>query len=109
MSRVAVIINRRRFLGFLVVGGPTLAIGARLGLDGMIHSAASALGTGAPEMSDAYDATDLLMASGAPFAYDLLIEITPENRVRFEVPRTEVGQGVMTAASIMLADNLDVR
>ena len=109
MSRVAVIINRRRFLGFLVVGGPTLAMGARLGLDGVFRTGASALGMGTPEMTDAYDATDLLMTASAPFAYDLMIEITPENRVRFEVPRTEVGQGVMTAASIMLADNLDAR
>lgn len=107
MSRVAVVINRRRFLGFLVVGGPTLAMGARLGLDGVSRAGAAAIGN--PEMSDVYDATDLLMASGAPFAYDLIIEITPENRVRFEVPRTEVGQGVTTAASIMLADNLDAR
>src|SRR5256885_14193982 len=110
MPRAAVIIiNRRRFLGFLVVGGPTLAIGARLGLDGVFGNRASAVDVGIPEGNDAVDFTDFLMAAGAPFAYDLMIEITPENRVRFEVPRAEVGQGVVTAASMMLADNLDVR
>jgi isoquinoline 1-oxidoreductase beta subunit len=60
-------------------------------------------------MTDGYDMTDMLMDSGRPFYYDLLIEITRENRVRFEVPRMEVGQGIVTAAAIMLADNLDAR
>jgi isoquinoline 1-oxidoreductase beta subunit len=110
MPRSAVIVSRRGFLGFLVVGGPTLAIGARLGLDGVFRNGASAVGFGIPEvMNDPVDLTDLLLASAAPFAYDLMIEITPENRVRFEVPRAEIGQGVVTAASMMLADNLDVR
>ncbi|HEV8626207.1 MAG TPA: molybdopterin cofactor-binding domain-containing protein, partial [Acidimicrobiia bacterium] len=109
MSRAAVIISRRRFLGFLVVGGPTLAIGARLGLDGVFGNGASAVDVGIPEVTDAGDLTDFYMVSGAPFSYDLMIEITPENRVRFEVPRAEIGQGVVTAASMMLADNLDVR
>jgi len=109
MSRVTVIISRRRFLGFLVVGGPTMAIGARLGLDGIFGNGASAVDVGIPEVTDAGDLTDFYMVSGAPFSYDLMIEITPENRVRFEVPRTEIGQGVVTAASMMLADNLDVR
>lgn len=62
-----------------------------------------------PEVNDAGDLTDFYMVSTGPFAYDLMIEITPENRVRFEVPRAEIGQGVVTAASMMLADNLDVR
>jgi isoquinoline 1-oxidoreductase subunit beta len=101
--------DRRRFLRFLVVGGPTLAMGARLGVDGALRSGASATGLGTPEVTDAFDATDLLMTVGRPYFYDLMIEITPENRVRFEVPRAEVGQGIMTAASMMLADNLDVR
>ena len=109
MSRAAVILSRRRFLGFLVVGGPTLAVGARLGLDGAFGDDVSAGGVGIPEANDAGDLTDYYTVTGAPFAYDLMIEITPENRVRFEVPRAEIGQGVVTAASMMLADNLDVR
>jgi len=109
MSRAAVIVSRRRFLGFLVVGGPTLAIGARLGLDGVFGDDASAVDASLPQVSDAADLTDFFVSAGAPFAYDLMIEITPENRVRFEVPRTESGQGVVTAAAMMLADNLDVR
>ena len=109
MSRAAVILSRRRFLGFLVVGGPTLAIGARLSLDGVFGTGASGVEVGIPEVNDAGDLTDFYTVAVAPFAYDLMIEITPENRVRFEVPRAEIGQGVLTAASMMLADNLDVR
>jgi isoquinoline 1-oxidoreductase subunit beta len=109
MSRAAVNVSRRRFLGFLVVGGPTLAIGARLGLDGAFGNGVSGAEVGFPEINDVADLTDFYTVAVAPFSYDLMIEITPENRVRFEVPRAEVGQGVITAASMMLADNLDVR
>jgi isoquinoline 1-oxidoreductase subunit beta len=100
-------IERRRFLGFLVAG-PTLTYAA-LTLDGLLPRNASAEGISAPEITDHYDMTDAVMASGRPFYYDLLIEITRENRVRFEVPRMEVGQGIVTAAAMMLADNLDAR
>lgn len=109
MSRASLNVSRRRFLGFLVIGGPTLAIGARLGLDGALGNGASGAEVGFPEVNDVADLTDFYTVAVAPFSYDLMIEITPENRVRFEVPRAEVGQGVVTAASMMLADNLDVR
>lgn len=93
MSRAAVIFSRRRFLGFLVVGGPTLAIGARLGLDGAVGNGASGVEVGVPEVNDAVDLSDVFVVSGEPFAYDLMIEITPENRVRFEVPAPRSARG----------------
>lgn len=118
MSAHGAPIERRRFLGF-VVAAPTLTMAGRLLLDGAFAKDASAApyipgGTpappgGTPEITDHYDATDMVMDSGRPFSYDLLIEVTKENRVRFEVPRMEVGQGIITAAAMMLADNLDAR
>lgn len=104
-----VIIDRRRFLAFLMVGGPSLAVGVRLGREGLLGRAASAVGVGLPELTDVYDGNDALIAHDGPFSYDLMIEITAENRVRFEVPRTELGQDIITAAAMMLADNLDAR
>jgi isoquinoline 1-oxidoreductase beta subunit len=101
-------VDRRRFLGFLVAA-PTLTMAARFTLDGVLAPHASAAGVSPPEPADHYDHTDLVMDSGRPFAYDLLIEITEANRVRFEVPRLEFGQGITTAAAMMLADNLDAR
>jgi isoquinoline 1-oxidoreductase beta subunit len=48
------------------------------------------------------------MAAESGPAYDLKIEIKPDNRVYFEFPRMDIGQGVITSTTTMLADNLDV-
>src|SRR5687768_17419349 len=100
-------IDRRQFLGYLV-SGSTLAVAARLTFDGLLPDEAHAQ-LGIPEFPNGYDLTDLLIASGTPYYYDYLIEILPENRIRFELPRMEVGQGIMTAATMMCADELDAR
>jgi len=54
------------------------------------------------------DFTDIFVATQQPTVYDLKIEIKPDNRVYFEIPRMDVGQGVMTTIATMMADNLDV-
>ena len=38
-----------------------------------------------------------------------VLEVTPENRVVFRVPRAEVGQGITTALAIIVADEIDAR
>jgi hypothetical protein len=68
MSRAAVFISRRRFLGFLVVGGPTLAMGARLGLDGAFGNGVSGVEIGIPEVNDLGDLTDFYKVAVAPFS-----------------------------------------
>jgi isoquinoline 1-oxidoreductase subunit beta len=98
-------VGRRRFLGYLVAGSTLTAVAQFVPVGG----GAAAQDVSGPMIPDHYDLTDLLMHSGMPTYYDLLIEITSENRVRFEVPRGEVGQGVVTAAAMMLADELDAR
>lgn len=99
-------IQRRRVLGFMVAG-PTLAMAAKVGLD-KSRPAGAALPEHSPEAPDFEDFTDIFLATGTPTYYDLLIDIKPDNRVYFEVPRMEVGQGIMTTISMLLADNLDV-
>ncbi|HKY75964.1 MAG TPA: molybdopterin cofactor-binding domain-containing protein, partial [Acidimicrobiia bacterium] len=96
--------QRRSFLKGFLIAGPTLAIGARLGWD----DRAGAYPTRTDEVPDVQDFTDYLVLSETPTLYDLLIEIRPDSRVYFELPRMEVGQGVMTAVGMMVADNLDV-
>ena len=97
-------IQRRQILkGFLIVG-PTLAVAARLGWD----NHAGAFPTRTDEVPDVQDFTDYLILTETPTLYDLLIEIKPDNRVYFELPRTEIGQGVVTAVGMMVADHLDV-
>jgi isoquinoline 1-oxidoreductase beta subunit len=87
-----------------LIAGPTLAVAARLGLaDG-----AGAFPTKTDEVPDIQDFTDIFVSSEQPTVYDLLIQIKPDNRVYLEVPRMEVGQGIMTTIGMMVADNLDV-
>ncbi len=106
-------IDRRRFLGFMVKGAG-LAVGLQVAWDGLAPSEAGALvGVGeiipAPEFADELDLTDLLLLSGDPYYYDYLIRITADNRVRFELPRMEQGQGIDLAATMIVAEELDVR
>jgi len=77
-------------------------VAARLGLDGALAGSAGAQGFGTPEITNAFDGTDVATANGRPFHYDLCIEVTKDNRARFEVPRQEVGQGVITTAAMIL-------
>src|ERR1041385_2503356 len=96
-------VERRAVLKGFLIAGPTLAVAARLGFaDG-----ANAFPTKTDELPDAQDFTDIFVSSQQPFIYDLKIEIKPDNRVYFELPKMEVGQGIMTTVGIMIADNLD--
>ncbi len=109
-------LERRSFIGY-VVKGSGLAVALTVGASGL-HSgdeanAAGLLpelpgGLGIPELADELDLTDLLLLSGDPFYYDYLIRIEDDNRVRFELPRMEVGQGIITAAVMIVAEELDV-
>jgi isoquinoline 1-oxidoreductase subunit beta len=97
-------VDRRQVLKGFLIAGPTLTIAARLGFaDG-----AGAFPTKTEEAPDALDFTDVFMAAESGSAYDLKIEIKPDNRVYFEFPRMDIGQGVITSTSMMVADNLDV-
>jgi len=105
MSILDTPIERRRVLKGFLIAGPTLAIGLRLGLEGAASDAAI---PASPELSENQDLTDFLVLSGTPFYYDLRVDIKPDNRVYFEVPRMDVGTGCMTAVTMLMADNLDV-
>jgi isoquinoline 1-oxidoreductase beta subunit len=97
-------VDRRRFLVYLV-SAPTLTVAARLGLDALAPAAAGA----SPGPADVVDLTDMLVLAAAPTVHDLVIEITTDNRVRFELPRAEVGQGITTTMAMILADEIDAR
>jgi isoquinoline 1-oxidoreductase beta subunit len=104
MSVLDAPIGRRQVLKGFLIGGPTLAVAARLGwADG-----ASAFPTKTDEVPDVQDFTDIFVAAETPTVYDLKIEIKPDNRVYFELPRMDIGQGIITTITMMVADNLDV-
>ena len=108
-------VDRRSFVGYMIKGS-TLAVALTVGADTLAAKSSAAtsrsrsagLLPGVPELADELDLTDLLLMSGDPYYYDYLIRITPENRVRFELPRMEVGQGIITAAVMIVAEELDV-
>jgi isoquinoline 1-oxidoreductase beta subunit len=105
MSIVDKVIDRRRLLKGFLIAGPTLAVAARVDL----HPAGAAIpGFGSPVLVEHQDFTDIFLQTAEPFYYDLLVDIKPDNRVYFEIPRMDVGQGVMTTIATMMADNLDV-
>lgn len=114
----ATTIDRRSLIGYAIKGS-TLAVALTVGADALSSPNTAEgrsllpgldLGSGLaiPELADELDLTDLLLLSGDPFYYDYLIRITPENRVRFELPRMEVGQGITTSAAMIVAEELDV-
>ncbi|MGH7746598.1 MAG: molybdopterin cofactor-binding domain-containing protein, partial [Candidatus Dormibacteria bacterium] len=105
MSSVDKVIDRRRLLKGFLIAGPTLVIAARLDL---LPAGAAIPGVGTPQYEEHSDFMDEYIALQGPFLYDLLVEIKPDNRVYFEIPRMDVGQGIMTAVGMMMADNLDV-
>ena len=103
MSIADKVVNRRLLLKGFLIAGPTLVVAGRLDL----HPANAAL-PGTPELNEHQDFTDIFIQDDGPFLYDLLVEIKPDNRVYFEIPRMDIGQGVMTTIATMMADNLDV-
>jgi isoquinoline 1-oxidoreductase subunit beta len=104
MSPFDTLIERRTVLKGFLIAGPTLAVAARLGLaDG-----ANAFPTKTDEVPDAADFTDTFIATQQPTIYDLLIEVRPDGTVYAELPKMDIGQGIIGAFAIMVADNLDV-
>ena len=104
MSALDALVARREVLKAFVIGGPTLAVGIRLGRP----RGAGAFPTKTEEVPDELDFTDVFILSQQPTVYDLKIEIQPDNRVHLEGPRMEIGQGFMTTIAMLVAEGLDV-
>lgn len=97
-------IGRRRFLAYLIAA-PTLTMAARIGLDTAAPDQAQAT----PGVPDILDLGDALIAAGLPTAYNLVIEVTADNRVVVQLPRAEVGQGITTTVAMLVAEELEAR
>jgi isoquinoline 1-oxidoreductase beta subunit len=114
-------VSRRKLVGW-VLAAPTLVVAARLGLDGVERPrAAAAVATpsdsagpmGAaipcsPQFYDYYDQSDLLTDSCRPTNNLLTIAIDSSGNALFAMPRAEVGQGITTAISMIVAEELDL-
>jgi len=93
--------TRREFLQVLI-GGSTLMIGGVF----LTRDEAAAL-PGPGNTSDVVDLGDSLVAVEQPYKYNLTLEVTAHNRVRFELPRQDKGQGIATALAMMIAEEMD--
>ncbi|MPY85279.1 MAG: molybdopterin-dependent oxidoreductase [Actinophytocola sp.] len=103
-------VGRRRLLGYLVAA-PTLAVAVRLGVDMTAPSEAQAAGTPVPTPplpADLFDLEDTQNYAAKPTAHLITLELREDGSVHFELPRMEVGQGIMTSTAMIIADELDV-
>ncbi|UXI70560.1 xanthine dehydrogenase family protein molybdopterin-binding subunit [Tahibacter amnicola] len=92
--------QRRGFLAFLV-SAPALTVAVQWGLGAQAHAAS-------PEARiDGPDLGNVLILAGSLTAFDLVLTIAPDGGVRLELPRAEVGQGITTAAAMIVAEELD--
>ncbi|HEX2179403.1 MAG TPA: molybdopterin cofactor-binding domain-containing protein, partial [Actinomycetota bacterium] len=104
MTALETPIGRRQVLKGFLIAGPTLAVAARVGLG---DASAGAFPHRTEELPDVQDFTDIFILSQQPTIYDLKIEIRPDNTVLAELPKQDIGQGIMTTFGMMVADNLD--
>lgn len=100
--------GRRRFLTCLV-SAPVLTVAARFGVGNAHAATTQAIPTLPPNVPDVLDLGEALILAGALTAFDLVLQITPDNRIKLELPRAEVGQGITTAAAMIVAEELDAR
>ena len=99
---------RRRFLTFLVAA-PALTVATRVGLETLTPAKADAVVPSLPQPADITDFGDVMTALTEADRDLFVLQVTADNRVRFEVPRAEVGQGITTALAMIVAEELDAR
>lgn len=98
--------GRRRFLGYLVAA-PTLLAAAQLGEQALDPPEADALPSN-PQVGDAFDLEDLLTAAALPTSHLIAIKVGKDGTASFALPRAEVGQGITTAMSMLIAEEMDL-
>lgn len=96
--------SRRTFIGY-VMAGTTLVVGADFAF--RPESAEAAIPS-IPQIPELFDLEDLQTKSALPTSTLISIEIGTDGIARFEMPRMEVGQGITTAAAMIIADELDM-
>ena len=96
-------VSRRGFLGY-VVGASTLMVAADL----RIGTPAWAAVPSAAQIAEAYDLEDLQTDAARPTAQLITITINEDGTASFAIPRMEVGQGITTSTSMIIAEELDL-
>ncbi|MEV4599779.1 molybdopterin cofactor-binding domain-containing protein [Amycolatopsis sp. NPDC049253] len=100
-------VGRRRFLTYLVAA-PTLTVATKLSFDTLVPDKAEAVVPTLPQPAEILDLGDVLTLSCAPTSGMLVLEVTTDGRVRLQLPRAEVGQGINTASAMLVAEEMDL-
>jgi isoquinoline 1-oxidoreductase beta subunit len=87
----------------MLVAAPTLTLATRFLAPEPVAEAALL-----PSVGDIIDLGDVLILAGAPTAHMLVLQVRGDGTVHFELPRTEVGQGITTAVAMLVAEELDL-
>jgi isoquinoline 1-oxidoreductase beta subunit len=96
-------VSRRGFLGY-VVGASTLVVAADLRLGTPAYAAVPS----AAQIAEIYDLEDLQTDAARPTAQLITITINEDGTASFALPRMEVGQGITTSTSMIIAEELDL-
>ncbi|GAA5028407.1 molybdopterin-dependent oxidoreductase [Terrabacter aeriphilus] len=87
------------------MAGTTLTVAAEIGG----AEAASAAVPTLPQVPELYDLGDLQTHSALPTSQLIRITVDDAGIAHFAIPRMEVGQGITTAAAMIIADELSMR
>ncbi len=100
---------RRRDLLSYAVSAPVVTVAASVGLNlATPGSAKAALPLTPPDTVDSYDIADSIAQTSLPTMALVTVAVGTDGRVRLDLPRLESGQGIATAAGMMIAEELDV-
>jgi isoquinoline 1-oxidoreductase subunit beta len=94
--------TRRRFIQYIGGGSATLLMGVTY-----VDTEGAQASISLPELGEILDFADVIALAEAPYASNLVLEVTADGRVRFELPRLDKGQGIATAFAMLVADELD--
>jgi isoquinoline 1-oxidoreductase subunit beta len=100
-------LGRRKFLGYLIAA-PTLAVAVDWAASAASPQRASASVPSTPEPEEIFDLGDMQDLAAAPTSGLITVVVNEDGTASFAVPRAEVGQGMTTAITMMVAEELDL-
>ncbi|MFD4248331.1 molybdopterin cofactor-binding domain-containing protein [Amycolatopsis thermoflava] len=100
-------LGRRRFLTYLVAA-PVLTVATRAVADTAMPANAAAAVPSLPSIEDLYDVGDALHHASLPTLPLVQLQLGRDGTAHLDLPRTEMGQGIVTAVTMMIADELDL-